>query len=100
MSEGRVVHCKKEKFDVYIGRPSKYGNMYSDRKGTKAKFIASSRQEAIDLFEEELRRLQDVYPDYLHEMLEPLKGKVLGCWCSPLPCHGDVIIKLIKEFNI
>lgn len=22
----RVVHCKREKYDVYIGRPSKWGN--------------------------------------------------------------------------
>jgi hypothetical protein len=26
-----------------------------------------------------------------------LKGKILGCWCHPLPCHGDVLVKLIKE---
>ena len=24
----KVVHCKKEKYDVYIGRPSKWGNPY------------------------------------------------------------------------
>jgi hypothetical protein len=28
-----------------------------------------------------------------------LKDKNLGCWCSPEPCHGDVLIKLIKEFS-
>jgi hypothetical protein len=20
-----------------------------------------------------------------------LKGKILVCWCKPLPCHGDVL---------
>jgi len=25
-SSTRVVHCKKEPYDVYIGRPSKWGN--------------------------------------------------------------------------
>ena len=25
-----------------------------------------------------------------------LKGKILGCWCTPLPCHGDIIIKYLK----
>jgi hypothetical protein len=20
-----------------------------------------------------------------------LRGKVLGCWCAPLPCHGHVL---------
>lgn len=22
-----------------------------------------------------------------------LKGKALGCWCAPLPCHGDVLAR-------
>lgn len=25
--------------------------------------------------------------------LDDLRGKVLGCWCSPEPCHGDVLVK-------
>lgn len=25
-----VVHCKKEKHDVYIGRPSKWGNPFKN----------------------------------------------------------------------
>jgi hypothetical protein len=29
--------------------------------------------------------------------LEFLRGKVLGCWCKPENCHGDVILKLLKE---
>jgi len=29
--------------------------------------------------------------------LEPLRGKRLGCWCKPLPCHGDVIVELLGE---
>ena len=24
-----------------------------------------------------------------------LKGKVLGCWCKPASCHGDVIAEII-----
>lgn len=23
-----------------------------------------------------------------------LKGKILGCWCAPLPCHGDTLAEL------
>lgn len=25
----RVVHCKRDKFDVYIGRPGKWGNPFT-----------------------------------------------------------------------
>ena len=28
--------------------------------------------------------------------LEPLRGKVLGCYCKPLACHGDVIVELLE----
>jgi hypothetical protein len=27
----------------------------------------------------------------LLEKLPDLRGKVLGCWCAPEPCHGDVL---------
>jgi hypothetical protein len=23
--------------------------------------------------------------------LPELRGKALGCWCAPEPCHGDVL---------
>jgi DNA modification methylase len=26
-----------------------------------------------------------------------LKGKVLGCWCKPLPCHGDFLAELANQ---
>jgi hypothetical protein len=27
--------------------------------------------------------------------LESLRGKTLGCWCSPQACHGDVLVELL-----
>jgi hypothetical protein len=35
-------------------------------------------------------------PDLLNR-LDELKGKTLGCWCRPLPCHGDVLVELIEK---
>jgi hypothetical protein len=29
--------------------------------------------------------------------LNELNGKVVGCWCAPEKCHGDVLMKLINE---
>lgn len=86
----KVVHCKKEKYDVYIGRPSKWGNPFThikDKK-TQAEFVVSNRQEAIEKYREYILK-SDLLND-LHE----LKGKVLGCWCAPLPCHGDILLEL------
>lgn len=28
-----------------------------------------------------------------------LKGKILGCWCYPEPCHADIIIKKLIELS-
>ena len=86
----RVVHCKKEKYDVYIGRGrgSIWGNPYSHKEGTLAEFRVNSREEAIKKFEEYLLSNEDLMKD-----LPSLRGKVLGCWCAPKSCHGDVLAK-------
>lgn len=35
------------------------------------------------------------------EAILSLKGKVLGCFCKPLDCHGDIIKEwLDNEYNI
>jgi uncharacterized protein DUF4326 len=81
----RVVHCKRDRYDVYIGRPSKWGNPYViGRDGTRAQVIAKYRAWL-------LRRPE------LVAALSELRGKVLGCWCAPLPCHGDVLVDLIRS---
>lgn len=33
----------------------------------------------------------------LIDELKKMKGKRLGCWCKPEPCHGDILLKIINE---
>jgi len=84
----RVVHCKKEEFDVYVGRGSKWGNPYSHKVGTLAEHVVGSRSEAIQKFEDYLLSNEE-----LMESLSELKGKTLGCWCKPKSCHGDILLR-------
>jgi len=92
-SKKLVVHCKKEPYDVYIGRPSKWGNIYSHKSGTLAQFKVNGIQEAIDKYEKWLLNNPELLKD-----LPELKGKVLGCWCKPFhACHGDVLAKLANS---
>jgi len=85
VAKTRVVHCKREAYDVYIGRPSMWGNPYQiGRDGT--------RQEVIEKYEVYLRG-----SPHLMAALPTLAGKTLGCWCSPKPCHGDALVRLIEE---
>lgn len=88
----KVVHCKKEKYDVYIGRPSKWGNPFSHKDDTKAKFKTATREEAVASF----RTYLLTNPDLLAALPE-LRGKTLGCWCSPQACHGDVLLELANK---
>jgi Domain of unknown function (DUF4326) len=77
-----VVHCKGERHHVYIGRPSKWGNPFVvGEHGT--------REQVIESYEHWLRANAQ-----LMAVLPELRGKVLGCWCAPRTCHGDVLARL------
>lgn len=82
----KVVHCKKEEYDVYIGRPSKWGNPFTIGKD-------GTREEVIEKYKMYILN----NPSLLISMHLSLKGKTLGCWCKPKACHGDVLVKLIEE---
>ncbi len=51
----------------------------------------TTREEVIEKYRNYLLSNPRLLSD-LHE----LKGKVLGCWCKPLACHGDVIIEILQ----
>jgi hypothetical protein len=85
--KSKVVNCKRGKFDVYIGRPFKWGNKYVICKD-------GTREEVIDKY----RKWLLSQPDLLAQLGE-LKGKTLGCWCKPLPCHGDILAELADQWQ-
>lgn len=91
-TQTKVVHCKKARYDISIGRPSKWGNPYSHLDNTLAEFKVGSRLEAINKYRTWILSQPQLLAD-LHE----LKGKTLGCWCKPQACHGDVLIELIES---
>lgn len=86
LTRTRVVHHKKEPCTVYIGRPSKWGNPYKiGRDG--------SREEVLEKYREYV-----LNNEYLMGCLDELRGQVLGCWCKPNACHGDILIEIMEEF--
>jgi len=80
--------------DVYIGRPSEWGNPFSHRDGTLAKFKVGSRGEAVEAYRQWIK----TQPQLLKK-LHTLKGKTLACWCKPAACHGDVLAELADELK-
>lgn len=92
----KVVHCKREPFDAYIGRPTIYGNPFSHKDGTKAAYKVATVEEAVQKYEEWLMER----PHLIAIVKRELRGKVLGCWCKVKgdePCHGDVLLKIANE---
>jgi len=93
----KVVHCKKDKHDVYIGRGSKWGNP----------FVMNSEEDRDKVIADyEKYILEKIKEDPIKYNLSELEGKTLGCYCAPKKCHGDDLVKLInakpsnKTFNI
>ena len=88
MNKTIIVHCKKDKYDVYIGRPTDFGNPFSIGKdGTREEVIEKYKQYFYD-------RLKS---DKIFKFkIKRLKNKILACWCSPLACHGDIIAEYLK----
>lgn len=46
-------------------------------------------------FEAHLKKLLEK-PENVKALLA-LKGKNLGCWCAPKPCHADILLEYIEK---
>lgn len=85
MSKTRVVNVNQEQYDILITRGTPWGNPFViGRDGTRKEVIAKYRMWVLN-------------QKHLMESLSSLEGKRLGCCCAPRPCHGDVLVDLIRE---
>jgi len=82
MTPTKVVNVRRSSFHIYIGRPSKWGNPYLIG-------VDGAREEVIEKYRKHL----EGKPKLLAALPE-LRGKTLGCYCKPLPCHGDILAEL------
>lgn len=73
---------------VYIGRPSKWGNPFLLGKD-------GNREEVIRKFKVYVQQK----PELVALIRKELNGKSLVCFCSPLACHGDVIMDIANNAN-
>ncbi len=81
-----IINIKITKvYDIYIGRGSIWGNPFViGRDGTRDQVIEKYRNYIL----KDKVVLSQIYK---------LKDKILGCYCKPLKCHGDVLIELIEN---
>lgn len=86
----QVMNIKQHgKAQVYIGRPSVYGNPFRPTERS-----AAAHHKVCTQYKKYLWRKLCNSPSFVLQV-RGLKGKTLGCFCKPLPCHGDVLAAAI-----
>jgi len=83
----KVVNLKKDNYTVYIGRGSVFGNPYP------LGSMYGGRKQVMELYEEYARTNVKL----LKAIYALPREAILGCFCKPLACHGDIILKLWEE---
>jgi hypothetical protein len=58
-----------------------------------------NRNEVLDKYKDYIIKKLDNDINFKNELMK-LKNKNLGCWCSPDPCHGNILLDLISKYNI
>ncbi len=83
MNNTIVVDMRVADYDIRIDRASIWGNPFKIG-------IDGSREEVIKKYSDWI-----ITQPMLMKELRHLRGKRLGCWCSPNACHGDILVELI-----
>ena len=80
-----VVNKYKQDYTHYIGRPSVFGNPFVIG-------VDGDRDEVCDRYAEYAKS----NPKLMVAIRALPPDAILGCFCHPLRCHGDEIIKIFK----
>ena len=80
-----VVFINNERFPKIT---SQWANQFTVKK--------EGRDKCLELYEAWVR--EKIKKEGTEE-LKKLKNKVLGCWCKPEKCHGDILIKILNEIE-
>lgn len=83
----------KDKNNIYIGRFNCFvKGTYNSKWKNPFRVKKYGIRVCLSMYEDYIRNNKQ-----LMDELKELKGKNLGCWCSPGRCHGDILLKLIIE---
>ncbi len=85
------VNLREPNYTLYIGR--KWAGLAASKWANPFNITTwQPRDEVLIRYEDYIR----AHPELMNALHE-IDDQVLGCWCHPEPCHGDVLIKLRKE---
>lgn len=102
-NKNNETHLGENNYPIY--RPNILSNPYTEIKDrqTKALYVVKNRDEAIQKYSDyfDLKYGRDIqFTNIIDEIYEKYKNGetvYLECYCYPLPCHGDVIIKKLEK---
>ena len=86
-----LVNRHKSEYDIYIGRGSIWGNKFEINNA-----IGDTRQVVVEKYREWLYEQISTGAITIDDFLS-LSSKRIGCSCSPLLCHGDIILEVWDE---
>lgn len=83
----------KDKNHIYIGRNMNFyvKGAFESKWKNPFKYKIYGVYDCLKLYEEYIKKSE------LYDQLDELDGKILGCWCKPNRCHGDILIRLLEE---
>jgi hypothetical protein len=89
--------------NIYIGRAGvvfknkeRYPKKSSDFANPFKIGKDGTREEVIQKYKQFISNKIDTQPHIKKQLLD-MKGKNLGCWCYPEPCHGNVLLEFIEK---
>jgi len=92
----RRVHFS-EPHDVLIMRPGPWGNPFSSKPYTLAKFSVNCRAQALRYFQDWVVS----QPSLVEKAKQELTGKILACGCQATElCHGDIWLAVIYDLPL
>lgn len=78
---------------VYVGRPSKWGNPFVIG-------VDGAAERCVSLFVESMHNLRRDHPEKFEELVAPLRGKDLCCWCGDdEPCHAHALLIIANSWE-
>ena len=80
---------------LYIGRRCRSYAIASYWQNPFRISSSCSRESSISKFKQLLEQDEEMQNELI-----TLSGKILGCWCTPLPCHGNILISAYNDLNI
>ena len=91
--------------NYYIGRPSILSNPFTHdgKRSNLARLSFKTREEALDAYEMYFYKMMETNNEFrnaFNEIYEKYKNGetvYLGCFCKPLPCHGDFLAKEMQK---